>query len=219
VPTLSSTVASGVQSSGNTLFANNVSNVSAGVTSDGHGPRQLQRRHHHARSIRRSARRVPIPSANISSPSFTNRASRRRSRCRTAIRSPLAASSRRPSTNRPAESRSCSGFRYWVRPSGQIEKHQPRRTDRLLHAARDLRHFVARGSHRRFEKRVDAHEEGVEGRAVARGEQSSPLEFAHNACLSGAGSQPGSQPARASQAGERSSPFGRPSTPPSPQSR
>ena len=32
VPTLSSTVASGVQSGGNTLFANNVSNVSIGVT-------------------------------------------------------------------------------------------------------------------------------------------------------------------------------------------
>jgi general secretion pathway protein D len=32
VPTLSSSVASGVQSGGNTLFANNISNVSAGVT-------------------------------------------------------------------------------------------------------------------------------------------------------------------------------------------
>ena len=72
VPTLSSTVASGVQSGGNTLFANNVSNVSAGVTL------VVNARVNSSGVITMLVnQQISTPSANtitdISSPSFTNR--------------------------------------------------------------------------------------------------------------------------------------------------
>jgi len=72
VPTLSSTVASGVQSGGNTLFANNVSNVSAGVTL------MVMARVNSSGVITMLVNQeISTPGANtitnISSPSFTNR--------------------------------------------------------------------------------------------------------------------------------------------------
>jgi len=72
VPTLSSSVASGVQSGGNTLFANNVSNVSAGVTL------VVSARVNSSGVITMLVnQQISTPTANtitdISSPSFTNR--------------------------------------------------------------------------------------------------------------------------------------------------
>jgi general secretion pathway protein D len=72
VPTLSSTVASGVQSGGNTLFANNVSNVSSGVTL------VVNARVNSSGIITMLVnQQISTPGANtitdISSPSFSNR--------------------------------------------------------------------------------------------------------------------------------------------------
>jgi general secretion pathway protein D len=72
VPTLSSSVASGVQSGGNTLFANNVSNVSTGVTLT-----VMARVNSSGVITMMVNQQVSTPSANtitdISSPSFSNR--------------------------------------------------------------------------------------------------------------------------------------------------
>ena len=99
MPTLEFHAASGVQSGGNTLFANNISNVSTGVTlivnarvnSSGIVTMLINQQ---------VSAPAPPASSQHSSTFFESQLSRRRSPCRMAIPSPLAGSSRKAPPNR-----------------------------------------------------------------------------------------------------------------------